>query len=132
MAIVTFEGPAARGVWNNVSGRLDELEQAPILACLARGWPAGVVRETLNYGKPMSPFIIQIYVPGHGVRPHQDDIRDEVAVCPEAGEITAQFGLNLYLSMPEQGGECAWWLAIHGRGNKTTRSSRQPWCRAPR
>ena len=76
-----------------------------ILDCLARGWATGVLPEALHYEQPMSPFIVRIYVPGHGVKPHQDDIRDEVPACPEASEITAQFGLNLYLSMPESGGE---------------------------
>lgn len=52
----------------------------------------------------MSPAIIRIYSEGIGIPPHNDILADEAPNERRAHSLVAQFGLNLFLAAPEEGG----------------------------
>lgn len=71
---------------------------------LAGAWPAGMVREELVPGRSMSPAIVRLYPEGVGIAPHHDVLAEETPGNPRAHSLVAQFGLNLFLAVSDEGG----------------------------
>jgi hypothetical protein len=76
-----------------------------IFGWLSIAWPSGCrVLQTLT-GSHLSPFTIRIYGDGIGIEPHLDVVATELQSEPVADDIRFQFGVNLYLDLPNAGGE---------------------------
>jgi hypothetical protein len=81
-----------------------------ILRVLGAAWPVGIQCERFDYGAPMSPFIVRLFESGHRALAHQDCLADKMPYCRAAAALKAQWGLNLYLNMPDEGGELELYL----------------------
>lgn len=68
-------------------------------------WPTGLKNERLECGRRMSPGIVRIFRPGIDVMPHHDRLDQEMPDSLRAQSLVAQLGINLYLSVPERGGD---------------------------
>lgn len=76
-----------------------------MMAVLGSGWRRGVTPLTLDDGRQTPPAILRLYDPGAGVLPHIDDLRQELAGSKTAQSLPFQWGLNVYVDLPEEGGE---------------------------
>lgn len=82
-----------------------------LTSLLATAWAPGIERHRLRSdGRSMSPALIRIFPNGVEVLPHQDDLSQEAPGSPHAAALVDQLGLNLYLSMPDTGGELELYL----------------------
>lgn len=94
-------GPFIRELSFPMGSALDGL-----MAIINDMWPQGLAHGHLDDGKSMPSSIFRIYAEGSlGVEPHIDDLRQEVPASRVANALEAQFGFNLYLSLPSSGGE---------------------------
>lgn len=76
--------------------RLDEL------------WPAGAQLQTL-FGRKMFVGLSRMVEPGTTFLAHHDIFSDDAPGMPESESLKAQFGANIYVQMPERGGELLMW-----------------------
>ncbi|ADD41362.1 2OG-Fe(II) oxygenase [Stackebrandtia nassauensis] len=75
-------------------------------ANLGTDWPKAV-RVGTRDGKPMGPGVAR--EPNQGFQVHFDDSRREYSDGLLDANLIAQFAFNLYLTMPEEGGETVMW-----------------------
>jgi hypothetical protein len=86
---------------------------ARLIGTIASSWPYGI--ETFRYKGFVLHRAIARRIIGGGAEPHDDNIAKEVADEPLALTVTIQLGVNLYVEMPEEGGELEGW---HRRLNR--------------
>jgi hypothetical protein len=80
---------------------------ARMVGHIAASWPFGL--ETLCYsGIPLHRSIARRIVAG-SAEPHDDDIAKDIPEDPIASTVQAQLGVNLYIEIPESGGELEGW-----------------------
>lgn len=104
--------------FSNAFDNIDVLRQAchphasPIdtLRCvLDERWPAGCHLQTL-YGRKMFVGLSRSMKPGTPLLPHHDMFARHAPDTPEAASLVSQFGINVYVDVPPQGGELALWM----------------------
>lgn len=71
-------------------------------------WPSGSKLATLN-GKKMFVGLARIFSKGASAEAHQDILSWDAPNSDEARELESQFAANIYLKMPEGGGELMIW-----------------------
>lgn len=71
-------------------------------------WPTGAQLQTL-LGRKMFVGLSRMVEPGTTFLAHHDIFENDAPNCLEATELTAQFGANVYLQMPESGGSLLMW-----------------------
>jgi hypothetical protein len=71
-------------------------------------WPAGSKLAVLN-GKKMFVGLARVFGPGANAEPHQDILSWDAPDASEAQDLDTQFAANIYLRMPESGGELVVW-----------------------
>ena len=80
-----------------------------VLRCaLDDAWPAGAHLQTLH-GKKMFIGLSRLVAPGTTFLAHHDILAEDAPGQPEATSLLAQFGANVYLQMPDEGGELLMW-----------------------
>ena len=80
-----------------------------ILRCtLDETWPAGAMLETL-YGKKMYVGLSRVVEPGVTFLAHHDIFSKDAPESFRAHSLQAQIACNIYLSMPEEGGDIHMW-----------------------
>lgn len=72
-------------------------------------WPAGCSLQTL-YGKKMFVGLSRCMQSGIPLLAHHDMFGRHAPGTPEAVSLISQFGLNVYVDVPETGGELAMWM----------------------
>ncbi len=72
-------------------------------------WPAGAGLQTL-YGKKMFVGLSRCMKPGIPLLAHHDMFGRHAPNTPEAASLVSQFGVNVYVDVPEVGGELAMWM----------------------
>jgi hypothetical protein len=72
-------------------------------------WPAGCGLQTL-YGKKMFVGLSRCMQPGVPLLAHHDMFGRHAPGTPEASSLISQFGFNVYVDVPETGGELAMWM----------------------
>lgn len=72
-------------------------------------WPAGAGLQTL-YGKKMFVGLSRCMKPGIPLLAHHDMFGRHAPNTPEAASLISQFGVNVYVDVPEEGGELAMWM----------------------
>ena len=83
---------------------LSPLDQ--IISELCCAWQPGVAVEAVNkQSLPMSPGIVRVVEKGVEVLPHHDFLSEDVKNSNNSSSLTCQLGLNVYLDVPEHGGE---------------------------
>jgi hypothetical protein len=68
-------------------------------------WQAGCQLMALPSEGALAPFTVRIYNTGVGIDPHQDILSAESPQDPTSHALTMQFGANLYIAMPHNGGD---------------------------
>lgn len=71
-------------------------------------WEAGACLQTL-YGKKMFVGLSRMVEPGTTFLAHHDIFEQDAPGAPEAISVQAQFGANVYVQIPETGGELLMW-----------------------
>jgi hypothetical protein len=71
-------------------------------------WPAGAHVQTL-FGRKMFVGLSRMVEPATTFLAHHDIFSDDAPGMPEAESLNAQFGANVYVQMPERGGELLMW-----------------------
>ena len=71
-------------------------------------WEAGCTLQTL-YGKKMFVGLSRCMKPGVPLKAHHDMFGRHAPDTPEAASLLSQFGVNVYVNVPEVGGELAMW-----------------------
>jgi hypothetical protein len=71
-------------------------------------WPYGAGVMDLN-GRKMVFGIARLWLPGSEGLPHQDVLHRELPTESKTRSVKRQFGLNIYLTTPDQGGELEVW-----------------------
>lgn len=71
-------------------------------------WDAGCMIQTL-YGKKMFVGLSRCMKPGVPLKAHHDMFGRHAPDTPEAESLVSQFGVNVYVDVPETGGELAMW-----------------------
>ena len=71
-------------------------------------WPAGCHLQTL-YGRKMFVGLSRCMRPGTPLLPHHDMFARHAPGAPESKSLISQFGINVYVDVPAQGGELAMW-----------------------
>jgi hypothetical protein len=75
---------------------------------LDESWPGGAKLGCLN-GRKMFAGLARVFGQGAVAEPHQDVLSWDAPDAAESAELVAQFAANIYLKMPEEGGElCVW------------------------
>jgi hypothetical protein len=74
------------------------------LAVLAEAWSPGCKIAHLPTEGRLSPYTIRRYDTGAEISPHQDILAIESPNDPVANQMIYQFGANLYISIPAEGG----------------------------
>lgn len=104
--------------FSNAFANIDLLRKAcypyacPIdtLRCmLDERWPAGCNLQTL-YGRKMFVGLSRCMKPGTPLLPHHDMFARHAPFTRESHSLISQFGINVYVDVPEQGGELAMWM----------------------
>ena len=72
-------------------------------------WPAGCGLQDL-YGKKMFVGLSRCMKPGVPLLAHHDMFGRHAPNTPEAASLVSQFGINVYVDVPEVGGELAMWM----------------------
>lgn len=72
-------------------------------------WPAGCNLQTLHDRK-MFVGLSRSMKPGTPLLPHHDMFGRHAPGTPEANSLISQFGINVYIDVPEEGGELAMWM----------------------
>jgi hypothetical protein len=72
-------------------------------------WPAGCGLQSL-YGKKMFVGLSRCMKPGVPLLAHHDMFGRHASNTPEAASLISQFGINVYVDVPEAGGELAMWM----------------------
>lgn len=73
-------------------------------------WSTGCKLQTL-YGRKMFVGLSRSMKPGNPLLPHHDMFGRHAPNTPEANSLISQFGINVYVDVPEVGGELAMWMA---------------------
>lgn len=85
------------------------LSPLDLLRCkLDEIWEAGASLQTL-YGKKMFVGLSRMVEPGTTFLAHHDIFEQDAQGAPEATSVQAQFGANVYVQVPENGGELLMW-----------------------
>lgn len=71
-------------------------------------WPAGCGLQTL-YDRKMFAGLSRCMQPGVPLLAHHDMFGRHAPGTPEAASLISQFGINVYVDVPETGGELAMW-----------------------
>ena len=71
-------------------------------------WPAGANLQTL-FGKKMFVGLSRMVEPDTTFLAHHDIFADDAPGMSESESVIAQFGANVYVQMPEKGGELLMW-----------------------
>lgn len=71
-------------------------------------WPAGATVATIE-GSRAFCGLMRIFEPGASAEPHQDVLAWDVSEGHPDGELFGQGAANIYLTMPESGGELTIW-----------------------
>ena len=71
-------------------------------------WDSGCMLQTL-YGKKMFVGLSRCMKPGVPLKAHHDMFGRHAPDTPEAASLISQFGVNIYIDVPEVGGELAMW-----------------------
>ena len=72
-------------------------------------WPGGVALQKFH-GKKCFGGILRVFEPGGAeFHAHYDRLEEETD-APEAKDIQQQFGMNIYLQVPDKGGDLQMWL----------------------
>jgi hypothetical protein len=71
-------------------------------------WPAGAHLQTL-FGKKMFVGLSRMVEPDTTFLAHHDVFADDAPGMVEAASVISQFGANIYVQMPERGGELLMW-----------------------
>jgi len=71
-------------------------------------WTPGCTLQTL-YGRKMFVGLSRSMKPGVPLKAHHDMFARHAPDTPEAESLISQFGVNVYLDVPETGGELAMW-----------------------
>jgi Rps23 Pro-64 3,4-dihydroxylase Tpa1-like proline 4-hydroxylase len=80
-----------------------------VLRCnIDETWDSGCSLQTL-YGKKMFVGLSRCMKPGIPLRAHHDMFERHAPNTPEADSLINQFGVNIYVNVPEKGGELAMW-----------------------
>jgi hypothetical protein len=85
--------------------------QSPIdgIRCLLDEiWSSGAMLQTLS-NKKMFVGLSRMVKPGTTFLAHHDIFENDALGAPEAKSLLAQFGANVYIQMPESGGELLMW-----------------------
>ena len=75
---------------------------------LDEAWPGGATMMTMG-GRKMPFGITRLWRTGSEGLPHQDALWREVGRRDEAGRLTGQLGVNVYLDTADEGGELETW-----------------------
>ncbi len=70
-------------------------------------WPLGV--ETLTISGIAAHRLIGRTVVGGGAEPHDDNVSKEIPEEPQAASVQVQIGTNIYVEVPDEGGELQGW-----------------------
>ncbi len=76
---------------------------------LEEQWPGGATLQELN-GKKCFGGIMRVFAPGGAEFHAHYDRLDEETDAPEVKGIQEQFGMNIYLQVPDEGGDLQMWL----------------------
>jgi 2OG-Fe(II) oxygenase superfamily len=71
-------------------------------------WPAGANLQTLT-GRKMFVGLSRMVRPGTTFLAHHDLFQEDAPGEPEANDLKAQFGANVYIKVPPEGGELLMW-----------------------
>lgn len=71
-------------------------------------WPAGAHLQTL-FGKKMFVGLSRMVEPNTTFLAHHDIFADDAPGMPESESVISQFGANVYVQMPDRGGELLMW-----------------------
>lgn len=73
-------------------------------------WPHGALVENIH-GYPMQPGTVRMFKPGahSGLPPHHDMLTKDVPDSSRAQQMQCQLAANIYLGVPERGGELELW-----------------------
>jgi hypothetical protein len=71
-------------------------------------WNSGCTLQTL-YGKKMFVGLSRCMKPGVPLKAHHDMFGRHAPDTPEAASLISQFGINIYVDVPEKGGELGMW-----------------------
>lgn len=71
-------------------------------------WPAGAHLQTL-FGKKMFVGLSRLVEPNTTFLAHHDIFADDAPGMAESESVISQFGANVYVQMPERGGELLMW-----------------------
>ncbi len=78
-----------------------------VLGTIVGSWPYGL--ETFSYqGFPLHRAVARTIAGGSG-EPHDDHLAKEVPEDPVGSTVQTQLGVNLYLGVPDEGGELEGW-----------------------
>jgi hypothetical protein len=80
---------------------------ARLIGTVAASWPYGL--ETFSYQSFALHRSIGRRIVDAGAEPHADNIAIEIPDEPLASTVQSQLGANLYIEVPEQGGELEGW-----------------------
>jgi hypothetical protein len=72
-------------------------------------WPSGCALQTL-FGKKMFVGLSRCMKPGVPLLAHHDMFARHAPNTPEAHSLLSQFAINVYVDVPEIGGELAVWM----------------------
>ena len=86
---------------------LSPMDHARLL--LNEYWPGGVELQKLN-GRKCFGGIMRVFPPKNAEFHAHYDRLDEETDAPEAKGLKQQFGMNIYLQVPEEGGDLQLWL----------------------
>ena len=77
---------------------------------LDQAWPHGAMVENIH-GHPMQPGIVRLFQAGaySGLPPHHDVLKKDIPDASRANEQIAQLAANIYLAVPDRGGEVEIW-----------------------
>jgi hypothetical protein len=75
---------------------------------LNKAWPAGCKIENLH-GENMFVGLLRVLDENAPIHPHQDVLRRDAKTALNAYTLTTQLAANIYLNMPEEGGELQLW-----------------------
>jgi 2OG-Fe(II) oxygenase superfamily len=104
--------------FDNAIGNIEVLRQAcypypcPVdtLRCrLDEQWPAGCHLQTL-YNQKMFVGLSRSMKPHTPLLPHHDMFGRHAPNTPESTSLISQFGMNVYVDVPAEGGELAMWM----------------------
>ena len=80
-----------------------------VLRCtLDEIWPAGANLQSLT-GRKMFVGLSRMVRPGTTFLAHHDLFQEDAPGEPEANDLKAQFGANVYIKVPSEGGELLMW-----------------------